>query len=67
MQQSGLGPKQVAQVRGYADELLRKPTEPLDASNRRISMLVQNLETKNDDTKTESTSEKALETVPKKE
>src|SRR5258708_472570 len=54
MQQGGLGPKQVAQVRGYADELLRKPTEPLDASNRRISMLVQNLEAKNDDTKTES-------------
>jgi chemotaxis protein MotB len=44
MQQKGLGPKQVSQVRGYADQLLRKPDQPLDASNRRISMIVQYIE-----------------------
>jgi chemotaxis protein MotB len=54
MQQNGLGPKQVAQVRGYADQLLRKPADPLDASNRRISILVQNLEAKKDTTKIDS-------------
>jgi hypothetical protein len=31
----------VAQVRGYADRQLRKPQQPDDASNRRISILVQ--------------------------
>jgi len=41
MQQSGLGPKQVSQVRGYADQRLRKPKAPEDASNRRISVVVQ--------------------------
>jgi chemotaxis protein MotB len=41
MQQSGLGDKQVAQVRGFADQLLRKPDNPYDPSNRRISLIVQ--------------------------
>ena len=41
MQQNGLGPRQVTQVRGYADQRLRKPQEPEDASNRRISVVVQ--------------------------
>lgn len=41
MQESGLGPAQVSQVRGYADQMLRKPEEPLDASNRRITLIVQ--------------------------
>jgi chemotaxis protein MotB len=43
MQQNGLGPDQVAQVRGYADQKLRKPDQPLDPSNRRISVIVQYL------------------------
>jgi chemotaxis protein MotB len=43
MQQSGLGPKQVTQVRGYADQRLRKVADPEDASNRRISVIVQYL------------------------
>jgi hypothetical protein len=30
MQQQGLGEKQVAQVRGFADQLLRKPDSPED-------------------------------------
>ena len=40
MQQDGLGLQQVAQVRGFADQLLRKPKEPFDPSNRRISLIV---------------------------
>ena len=44
MQHSGLRPDEVSQVRGYADQMLRTPITPLDASNRRISVIVQNLE-----------------------
>jgi chemotaxis protein MotB len=43
MQQNGLGPHQVTQVRGFADQRLRKPKEPEDASNRRITVIVQYL------------------------
>ncbi len=41
MQQRGLGPNQVSQVRGFADQRLRKPDHPLDSSNRRITIIVQ--------------------------
>jgi chemotaxis protein MotB len=41
MQQSGLRPDQVSQVRGFADQRLRNPKTPLDPSNRRISIIVQ--------------------------
>jgi len=41
MQENGLGPNQVVQVRGYADQKLRKPDQPLDPSNRRITVIVQ--------------------------
>ena len=41
MQQSGLRDGQVVQVRGYADQKLRKPEAPEDPSNRRISVIVQ--------------------------
>jgi chemotaxis protein MotB len=43
MQASGVRPDQVAQVRGYADQSLRKPLQPADASNRRITLIIQNL------------------------
>jgi len=46
MQQSGLREDQVAQVRGYADQMLRRPNDPFDASNRRISVIVEYLEKK---------------------
>jgi len=49
MQQNGLGEKQVSQVRGYADQLLRTPDDPFNASNRRISVIVQNMEAKPED------------------
>ena len=37
----GLRPDQVTQVRGFADQRLRKPAAPLDPSNRRISLIIQ--------------------------
>ena len=43
MEQSGLKVDQVAQVRGFADRRLRNPKEPLEASNRRVSIIVQYL------------------------
>lgn len=41
MQASGIGPNQITQVRGFADQRLRKLENPLDPSNRRISIIVQ--------------------------
>jgi chemotaxis protein MotB len=41
MQQKGVGLDQVSQVRGFADQKLRKADNPLDSSNRRISLIVQ--------------------------
>src|SRR5712672_198637 len=46
MQQQGIRMDQVTQVRGFADQRLRKPYDPLDPSNRRISLIVQYLEKK---------------------
>jgi len=40
MQQSGVRPDQVTEVRGYADQRLRKPDDPNGASNRRVSIVV---------------------------
>ena len=40
MQSSGVGPAQIAQVRGFADQMPRKPDQPEDASNRRITVIV---------------------------
>jgi chemotaxis protein MotB len=41
MQTNGIGPEQITQVRGFADQRLRKSDNPLDPSNRRISIIVQ--------------------------
>jgi chemotaxis protein MotB len=41
IQENGVRADQVSQVRGYADQRLRDPKHPEDASNRRISMIVQ--------------------------
>ena len=41
MQGNGIRPDQILQVRGFADQRLRKPEAPLDPSNRRISVIVQ--------------------------
>jgi chemotaxis protein MotB len=47
MQENGVTANQVVQVRGYADQQLRKPSAPEDPSNRRISLIVQYLDPKN--------------------
>ena len=44
MQQDGVRRDQVTQVRGYADQLLRLKNNPYDPSNRRVSILVHNLD-----------------------
>jgi chemotaxis protein MotB len=44
MQDNGLRRDQITQVRGYADQKLRIPSNPLDPSNRRISLIVHYLE-----------------------
>jgi chemotaxis protein MotB len=48
MQANGIRADQVTQVRGFADQRLRKPDTPLDPANRRISLIVQYI-LKNDD------------------
>jgi chemotaxis protein MotB len=45
MQQSGLRDDQVSQVRGFADQHLRNPKDALDPSNRRVSIIVQYINT----------------------
>src|ERR1700753_3512929 len=44
MQASGVRPDQVAQVRGYGDQSLRKPLQPQAASNRRITLIIKNID-----------------------
>jgi len=44
MQANGVREDQVAQVRGFADQRLRTPNNPLDPANRRISLIVQYVE-----------------------
>src|ERR1700751_487776 len=46
MLQHGIRTDQVTQVRGFADQRLRKKEAPLDPSNRRISLIVQYLKKK---------------------
>jgi OmpA family len=43
MQENGIRADQVTQVRGFADQKLRKADSPMDPSNRRISLIVQYL------------------------
>ncbi len=41
MESNGLRPAQVKQVRGFADQQLRTPEDPTNPANRRISIIVQ--------------------------
>ena len=50
MQQAGLRDDQISQVRGFADQRLRNKQDPLDPSNRRISIIVQYVNQNPDDT-----------------
>ncbi|MGA7079310.1 MAG: flagellar motor protein MotB [Terriglobales bacterium] len=52
MQQSGLRGDQVSQVRGFADQRLRMAKDPLDPSNRRVSIIVQYLSSNDDEAET---------------
>ncbi len=49
MQANGLRKNQVSEVRGYGDEDLRVPSNPLDPSNRRVTLIVQYLSVKPSD------------------
>jgi chemotaxis protein MotB len=44
LQQDGVRSDQVTQVRGFADQMLRVKSNPYDPSNRRITILVKNLD-----------------------
>ena len=44
LQQDGVRADQVTQVRGYADQFLRMKNNPYDPSNRRITILVKNID-----------------------
>jgi chemotaxis protein MotB len=55
MQQKGIREDQVTQVRGFADQRLRKTDAPTDPSNRRISVIVQYIfKNESDDAKSSS-------------
>ena len=49
MQSNGIRSNQVTQVRGFADQRLRKLDNPLDPANRRIALIVQYVVKNNDD------------------
>jgi len=55
MQENGVSANQIVQIRGYADQQLRKPSDPEDASNRRISLIVQYVASKEEAPGGEST------------
>jgi len=63
MQANGVRADQVMQVRGFADQRLRKPDAPLDPSNRRISLIVQYIQksTGDEETTPESPDQKQTE------
>jgi len=72
MQENGVREDQVAQVRGFADQRLRTPTNPLDPSNRRISVIVQYLDASDSaasagNTKGPQPSDAPSKDIPKKE
>jgi chemotaxis protein MotB len=43
MEANGMRPDQVSQVRGYADRNLRDPAHPTEATNRRVTLIIQYL------------------------
>ena len=59
MQANGIRADQITQVRGFADQRLRKPEAPLDPSNRRISLIVQYIVRNIDETIQADTAEKS--------
>jgi chemotaxis protein MotB len=64
MEQSGLRPDQVADVRGFADQRLRKKDAPEDASNRRISVIVRYMTKEESDVPPSAAPSSSPETSP---
>ena len=44
MEEKGLAPNQVVQIRGYADQDLRNKNNPEDPGNRRVTLIVRYLD-----------------------
>jgi len=65
MQANGIRPDQITQVRGFANQRLRKPDAPLDPANRRISLIVQYLEKKPKDASSPENKEEPASAKPK--
>jgi chemotaxis protein MotB len=61
MQANGIGSDQITQIRGFADQRLRKPDAPLDPANRRISLIVQYILKNGDDDDDKKSSEQKKE------
>ena len=68
LQQDGVTSDRISQVRGYADQMLRVKNNPLDPTNRRISLIVQWITAPPPTAKAESGGEgaKPSEKVPEK-
>ena len=64
IQENGVNADQVTQVRGFADQNLRKPDAPLDPSNRRVSMIVQYMVKKPDEGSAPAAKEGGAEAKP---
>jgi len=64
MQQSVVQSDQVSQVRGFADQRLRNPKDPMEASNRRISIIVQYIAHDEADDATETEAGKKAPVLP---
>ena len=67
MQQNGVRSDQVSQVRGFADQSLRKKDQAEDPTNRRISLIVQNLVAKNETGAAPNVSVESKDAAPKSE
>jgi chemotaxis protein MotB len=65
MQENGIRDDQIMQVRGYADQHLRKTEDPLDPSNRRVSLIVQYLNKTKEESEEPANSEKKEGEEPK--
>jgi chemotaxis protein MotB len=64
MQSHGIQVDQVSQVRGFADQKLRKTEDPLDSANRRISLIVQYNQKPSEEEKSGGAEEGAKESKP---
>jgi chemotaxis protein MotB len=64
VQANGIAADQITQVRGFADQRLRNVQNPLDPANRRISIIVQYIETKAEENGKAGSSEAEKSTPP---